>query len=87
MTEEWQRGGAPEAANGGGLSLSRGRRRAQRSTEERGRGAVRARGSHRPFIGVGGSQRGVAGGSNGGVNGFNAIEDGGEDKRGLKGGG
>jgi hypothetical protein len=29
----------------------------------------------------------VAGGSNGGVNGFNAIEDGGEVKRGIKGGG
>jgi hypothetical protein len=28
----------------------------------------------------------VAGGSNGGVNGFNAIEDGGEVKRGIKGG-
>jgi hypothetical protein len=29
----------------------------------------------------------VAAGSNGGVNGFNAIEDGGEVKRGLRGGG
>jgi hypothetical protein len=28
----------------------------------------------------------VAGGSNGGVNGFNAIEDGGDIKRGIKGG-
>jgi hypothetical protein len=36
VTEEWQRGGAPEATNGGGLSLSRGRRRARRSSEERG---------------------------------------------------
>jgi hypothetical protein len=48
---------------------------------------VRAGGSHRPFIGVGGRRRGVAGGSNDGVNGFNAIEDGGEIKRGIKGGG
>jgi hypothetical protein len=31
--------------------------------------------------------RGVAGGSNDGVNGFNAIEDGGEVKRGIKWGG
>jgi hypothetical protein len=36
VTAEWQRGGAPEAANGGGLSSSRGRRRAQRSSRERG---------------------------------------------------
>jgi hypothetical protein len=36
VTEEWQRGGAPEAANGGSLSSSRGRRRARRSSEERG---------------------------------------------------
>jgi hypothetical protein len=45
------------------------------------------RGSHRPFIGAGERRRGVAGGSNGGVNGFNAIEDGGEVKRAIKGGG
>jgi hypothetical protein len=32
-------------------------------------------------------QRGVAGGSNGGVNGVNAIEGGGEVKRGIKEGG
>jgi hypothetical protein len=36
VTEEWQRGGAPEAMNGGGLSSLRGRRRARRSSEERG---------------------------------------------------
>jgi hypothetical protein len=44
-------------------------------------------GSHRPFIGAVGQRRGVAGGSNVGVNGFSAIEDGGEVKRGVKGGG
>jgi hypothetical protein len=44
------------------------------------------RGSHRPFIGLGEGRRGVAGGSNGGVNGFNSIEDVGEVKRGIKGG-
>jgi hypothetical protein len=44
-------------------------------------------GSHRPFIGARGHRRGVAAGSNGGINGFNAIEDGGEVKRGLRGGG
>jgi hypothetical protein len=36
VTEEWQRGGAPEATNSGGLSSSRGWRRARRSLEERG---------------------------------------------------
>jgi hypothetical protein len=45
-----------------------------------------SRGSHRPFIGAGARRRGVAVGSNGGVNGFNAIEDGDEVKRGIKGG-
>jgi hypothetical protein len=38
-----------------------------------------------PFIGVGGAPRGVAGGVNADVNGFNAIEDGGGFKRGIKG--
>jgi hypothetical protein len=47
---------------------------------------VRAGGSHRPFIGARGAGEGSLGGSNGGVNGFNAIEDGGEVKRGIKGG-
>jgi hypothetical protein len=46
-----------------------------------------SRGSHRPFIRAGAHRRGVAGGSNGGVNVFNAIEDGGEVKRGITGGG
>jgi hypothetical protein len=45
------------------------------------------RGSHHPFIGPGERRRGVAGGSNDGVNGFNSIEDGGEVKRGITGGG
>jgi hypothetical protein len=58
---------------------------------ERGKSAVgrcgESRGSHHPFIGAGARRRGVAGGSNGGINGFNAIEDGGEVKRGIKGGG
>jgi hypothetical protein len=44
-----------------------------------------SRGSHRPFIGAVAHQRGVAGRSNSGVNGFNAIGDGGEVKRGIKG--
>jgi hypothetical protein len=47
-----------------------------------------SRGSHRPFIGAGGAlERGGRGGSNGGVTGFNTIEDGGEVNRGIKGGG
>jgi hypothetical protein len=36
---------------------------------------------------AGGCRRGVAGGSNDGVNGFNATEDRGEVKRGIRGGG
>jgi hypothetical protein len=40
------------------------------------------RGSHRPFIGVGGSPGRGGRGGNGGVNGFNAIEDGVEVKGG-----
>jgi hypothetical protein len=47
---------------------------------------VRAGGSHHLFIGAGGTGEGWPGGSNGGVNGFNAIEEGGEVKRGIKGG-
>jgi hypothetical protein len=44
---------------------------------------VRAGGSHRPFIGTGGTGEGwPGGGSNGGVNGFNAVEDRGEVKEG-----
>jgi hypothetical protein len=44
-------------------------------------------GSHRPFIRAeGATERGGWGGSNSGVNGFNAIEYGGEVKRGIKGG-
>jgi hypothetical protein len=59
--ERQRRCGAMEAKNGGGLSSSRGRSRALRSSGERGKGAVRA---------------GDSGwGGNGGVNGFNAIED------------
>jgi hypothetical protein len=44
VTDEWQRGGAPEAPNGGGLNSSRGQRRARRSSGERGFGAVRTGG-------------------------------------------
>jgi hypothetical protein len=41
-------------------------------------------GSHRPFIGAGGAPKRGGQGSNGGVNGVNAIEGGGEVKRGIK---
>jgi hypothetical protein len=61
--------------------------RAKEGTKELRREGMRCgegRGSHRPFIGVGGVPGRVAGESNGGVNGFNAIEDGGEVKRGIK---
>jgi hypothetical protein len=47
---------------------------------------VRAGGLIALLLGRGERQRGVAGGSNGDINGFNAIEDGGEVKRGIKGG-
>jgi hypothetical protein len=40
------------------------------------------RGSHRPFIGSGEALERGGRGSNGGVNGINAIEGGGEVKRG-----
>jgi hypothetical protein len=41
-----------------------------------------------PFYrGQGAPERGGCGGSNGGINDFNAIEDGGEVERGIKGGG
>jgi hypothetical protein len=46
-----------------------------------------SRGSHRPFIGAGARQRGVARGSNDSINGFNAIEDGVRLRGGLRGGG
>jgi hypothetical protein len=56
---------------------------------ERGKSAVgrcgEIRGSHHPFIGLGERRRGVDGGSNGGVNGFNAIEDGVRLRGGLRG--
>jgi hypothetical protein len=45
---------------------------------------VRAGGSHRPFVGAGGAPERGGRGSNSGINGFNAIEDGGEVKRGIK---
>jgi hypothetical protein len=65
--------------------------RAKEGTKELGREGMRCgeiRGSHRPFIGVGGApERGGPGGSNGDVNAFNAIEDGGEVNLGMKGGG
>jgi hypothetical protein len=63
VTEEWQRGGAPEATNCSGLSSSRGWRRARRSLEERGCGSVRAGGVSSPFYrGQGAPERGGQGG-------------------------
>jgi hypothetical protein len=44
---------------------------------------VRSGGLIALFLGPGERRRGVAGGSNDGVNGFNTIEDGGEVKRGI----
>jgi hypothetical protein len=45
------------------------------------------RGSHRPFTRAGGAPGRGGQGGNDGVSGFNAIEDGGEVKGGIKGGG
>jgi hypothetical protein len=59
--------------------------RAKESAKELGREGMRcgeSRGSHRPFIGVGGSNGKGGRGSNGGVNSVNATEGGGEVKRG-----
>jgi hypothetical protein len=59
--------------------------RAKESAKELGREGMRcgeSRLSHRPFIGAGGSTEEGGRGSNGGVNGVNAIEGGGEVKRG-----
>jgi hypothetical protein len=93
------RGGAREVLTGdGGVAERRRTRgnerqrleliaRAKEGAKELGREGMRcgeSRGSHRPFIGVGERRRGVAGGSNSGVNGINAIEGRGEVKRGIK---
>jgi hypothetical protein len=61
--------------------------RAKEGTKELGREGMRcgeSQGSHRPFIWPGEHQRGVAEGSNSGLNGVNTIEGGGEVKRGIK---
>jgi hypothetical protein len=58
---------------------------AKEGTKELGREGMRcgeSRGSHRPFIGAGGAPERGGRGSNGGVNGVNAIEGGGEVKMG-----
>ncbi len=59
--------------------------RAKESMKELGREGMRcgeSRGSHRPFIGAGGAPERGGWGSNGGVNGINALEGGDEVKRG-----
>jgi hypothetical protein len=74
---EWRwRGGAMEAKNGGGLSMARGRRKARRSSGERGKRGGEGRGFSSPFIGAEGAPGRGGWGGNSGVNGFNAIEDG-----------
>jgi hypothetical protein len=63
--------------------------RVKEGVKELGREGMRCgegRGSHRPFIGARGAPERGGRGSNGGVNGFNAIEDGGEVKSRIKGG-
>jgi hypothetical protein len=91
------RGGAREVLTGDGRVAERWRTggnerwqlelvaRAKEGTKELEREGMRcgeSRGSHRPFIGVGGAPERGGWGSNGGVNGVNALEGGGEVKRG-----
>jgi hypothetical protein len=64
--------------------------RAKESAKELRREGMRcgeSRGSHHPFIGAGEAPERGGRGSNGGVNGGNAIEGGGEVKRGIREGG
>jgi hypothetical protein len=61
--------------------------RAKERAKELGREGMRcseSRGSHRPFIGAGGSTTEGGRGSNGGVNGVNAIEGGARLRGGIK---
>jgi hypothetical protein len=91
------RGGAREVLTGDGRVAERWRTggnkrrwleliaRAKEGVKELGREGMRcseSRGSHRPFIGEGGAPERGGRGSNGGVNGVNAIEGEGEVKRG-----
>jgi hypothetical protein len=91
------RGGAREVLTGDGRVEERWRTggnerrwleliaRAKEGVKELGREGMRcseSRGSHRPFIGEGGAPERGGRGSNGGVNGVNAIEGEGEVKRG-----
>jgi hypothetical protein len=94
------RGGAKEVLTGDGGVATRWRTggnerrrleliaRAEEGAKKLGREGMRCGegqgGSHRPFVGARVHRRGVAGGSNDDVNGFNTIEDGGEVKRGIK---
>jgi hypothetical protein len=62
----------------------RGRLERGEKRREAGRGAVNSGGGARLLYGSGEHRGGVSGGVNAGVNGFNAIEDGGGFKRGIK---
>jgi hypothetical protein len=73
--ERRRRGGAMEPKNGGGLSSMRERRKARRSSGERGKRGGEGRGLLLPFIGAEGPPGRGGRGGNSGVNGFNAIED------------
>jgi hypothetical protein len=91
------RGGAREVLTGDGGVAERRRTggnerwwlelvaRVKEGAKELGREGMRCgeiRGSHRPFIGAGGAPERGGRGSNIGINGINAIEGGGEVKRG-----
>jgi hypothetical protein len=55
--ERRRRGGVTEAKNGGGLSSTRGRRKARGSSGERGKRGGEGQGCSSPFIGSGGRRR------------------------------
>jgi hypothetical protein len=74
--EWWQRGGAIEVKNCGGLSSTQGRRKVRGSSGERGKRGGEGWGCSSPFIGAEGAPGRGGRGGNGGVNGFNVIEDG-----------
>jgi hypothetical protein len=62
--KRWQRGGTMEAKVSGSLSLARGRRKAQGSSGERGKGVVRVGGARRLFLELRDHRGGMARGGN-----------------------
>jgi hypothetical protein len=78
VTERWHTGGNERRR----LELVARAKEGVKELRREGMRCCESRGSHCPFIGAGGAQERGGRGSNGGVNGVNAIEGGGEVKRG-----